>query len=88
MSTHNICFHGEIRKLFTGYPPLSKPMLMFSWRNKNIYLDTPLIWCYCIQPNNCTVHLGCSKLLGNLVVKYASTHVGYTFDKISKGLIC
>ena len=26
MSTHNICFHGEIRKIFTGYPPLTKPM--------------------------------------------------------------
>ena len=29
MSTHNICFHGEIRKIFTGYPPpLSRPMCM------------------------------------------------------------
>ena len=27
MSTHNICFCGEIRKIFTGYPPLSRPML-------------------------------------------------------------
>ena len=26
MSTHNICFHGEIRKIFTGYPPISIPM--------------------------------------------------------------
>ena len=26
MSTHNICFCGEIRKIFTGYPPLSRPM--------------------------------------------------------------
>ena len=26
MSTHNICFRGEIRKMFTGYPPLSRPM--------------------------------------------------------------
>ena len=26
MSTHNICFRGEIRKIFTGYPPLSRPM--------------------------------------------------------------
>ena len=26
MSTHNICFHGEIRKIFTGYPPLSRLM--------------------------------------------------------------
>ena len=25
MSTHNICFHGEIRKISTGYPPLSRP---------------------------------------------------------------
>ena len=22
----NICFRGEIRKIFTGYPPLSRPM--------------------------------------------------------------
>ena len=26
MSTHNICFRGEIRKIFTRYPPLSRPM--------------------------------------------------------------
>ena len=24
MSTHNICFCAEIRKIFTGYPPLSR----------------------------------------------------------------
>ena len=28
MSTHNICFRGEIRKIFTKYPPLSKPMAL------------------------------------------------------------
>ena len=28
MSTHNICFHGEIRKLFTRYPLLSRPMFI------------------------------------------------------------
>ena len=26
MSSHNICFRGEIRKIFTRYPPLSRPM--------------------------------------------------------------
>ena len=26
MSTHNICFRGEVRKIFTWYPPLSKPI--------------------------------------------------------------
>ena len=26
MSTHNICFRAEIRKIFTRYPPLSRPM--------------------------------------------------------------
>ena len=26
MSTHNICFRGEIRKLLTWYPHLSRPM--------------------------------------------------------------
>ena len=35
MSTHNICFPGEIRKIFTGYPPLSRPM-------HNLNLDTLL----------------------------------------------
>ena len=28
MSAHNICFRGEIRKIFTGYPPLSRPMFL------------------------------------------------------------
>ena len=27
MSTHNICFHGEIRKILCGYPLLSGAML-------------------------------------------------------------
>ena len=33
MSTHNICFRGDIRKIFTRYPPLSRPMwlLWFSF---------------------------------------------------------
>ena len=26
MSNNNICFRGEIRKIFTEYPPLSRPM--------------------------------------------------------------
>ena len=26
MSTHNICFCREIRKIFTRYPPLTRPM--------------------------------------------------------------
>ena len=26
MSTHNICFRAEIRKIFTRYPPLSRPV--------------------------------------------------------------
>ena len=26
MSTHNMCFRGEIRKVFTGYPLVSRPM--------------------------------------------------------------
>ena len=28
MSTHNICFCGEIRKIFTGFSPLSRPMIV------------------------------------------------------------
>ena len=26
MSTHNICFHGEIRTILRGYPVLSRAM--------------------------------------------------------------
>ena len=29
MSTHNICFHGEIRKILCGYPLLSVAMIDF-----------------------------------------------------------
>ena len=29
MSTHNICFRAEIRKIFTRYPPLSRPICMY-----------------------------------------------------------
>ena len=30
MSTHNICFRGEIRKILCGYPLLSVAMQLFS----------------------------------------------------------
>ena len=29
MTTHNICFRGEIRKILTRYPLLSRPMVSF-----------------------------------------------------------
>ena len=35
MSTHNICFCGEIGKIFTGYPPLSRPMITLKRKKKN-----------------------------------------------------
>ena len=35
MSTHNICFHGEIRKIFTGILSLSK-LWFFLFENKSI----------------------------------------------------
>ena len=50
MSTHNICFRGEIRKIFTGYPPLSRPMLwpvlfINIFYNVNLYSETPIRLC-------------------------------------------
>ena len=50
ISTHNICFCGEIRKkIFTWYPFLSRPMAsnknpqhMFLWRHKKIIICMPL----------------------------------------------
>ena len=43
MNTHNIRFHGEIRKIFIGYPPLSRPMTnRFLWRYNKISLPDTL----------------------------------------------
>ena len=36
MSTHNICFHGEIRKILTRYPLLSRPMVMWPRCDSNL----------------------------------------------------
>ena len=32
MSTHNICFRGEIRTMLCGYPLLSVPMIRINGR--------------------------------------------------------
>ena len=42
MSTHNICFHGEKRKLLSGYPSylfraMDKYLEMGLVKNKNIF---------------------------------------------------
>ena len=55
MCTHNICFCGGIRKIFTGYPPLSRPMIsllmsthicFYGKIRKNIMWMTPFTWSY------------------------------------------
>ena len=33
MSTHNICFRGEIGKIFSEYPLLSEVMYIFVFQN-------------------------------------------------------
>ena len=38
MSTHNICFRGEIRKIFTRYPLLSRPMELCSLVSVLVFL--------------------------------------------------
>ena len=38
MSTHNICFCGEIRKILYGYPLMSGAMLM--WNLKILWVDS------------------------------------------------
>ena len=47
MSTHNICFRGEIRKIFSGYPPLSRPMIL-SLFSQQIFL---LLSCTVVMKN-------------------------------------
>ena len=44
MSTHNICFHGEIRKIFYGYPLFSGAVVNdidndYTWQNVQADLD-------------------------------------------------
>ena len=41
MSTHNICFHGDIRKIITWYPLLSRPMYELILHFLNIKLFEP-----------------------------------------------
>ena len=38
MSTHNICFHGDIRKLLCGYPLLFGAMLIW-WSTTSVMID-------------------------------------------------
>ena len=47
MSTHNICFHGEIRKILCGYPLLTVAMFRMSDRQYRPWSDAALqllIW--------------------------------------------
>ena len=39
MSTHNISFCGKIRKIFTGYPSLSRPMFKNNFSTNNVFQD-------------------------------------------------
>ena len=42
MSTHNICFCGEIRKIFIWYPLLSRPLLLScvdAWAQTSLCID-------------------------------------------------
>ena len=55
MSTHNICFHGEIRKIFIGYPPLSRSRKVKEiWYSGNILADYPGCISY---PVSLTIHI-------------------------------
>ena len=51
MSTHNICFCGEIRKIFTLYPLLSRPM--YSIRDYGLAL---LLSCKIIRTQFCELY--------------------------------
>ena len=60
MSTNNICFCGEIRKIFTGYPPLSRPMSkemlgeeVFQWHVATpTYVKLNKVICEKIRPHS------------------------------------
>ena len=43
MGTHNICFHGEIRKIFCEHPLLPGAMLLFT---HSLYNWPPTFFCY------------------------------------------
>ena len=55
MSSHNICFRGEIRKILCGYPLLSVAMVTYekvkatqSSSHKNSYVASLLTYYYSI----------------------------------------
>ena len=50
MSTHNLCFRGEIRKILCGHPILSGPMKNVTWRVVNGYQPSPL-WANSAEDN-------------------------------------
>ena len=44
MSTHNICFRREVRKILCGYPLLSVAMTTPLHLQQNIYCGSSLKW--------------------------------------------
>ena len=63
MSTHNICFPREIRKIICGYPLLSVAMFKFLGPHYFLTLSPILFWL------DDTYH---SKILGSSKVRFAS----------------
>ena len=51
MSTHNICFRGEVRKVFTGYPILTGLMNLTSYHAYPKKCTSPLDYLLmCLKP--------------------------------------
>ena len=71
MSSHNICFRGQIRKIFTGYLPLSRPVLMCPVRSVHMKGkdQTNLLHCTWLGFTFCTLNYQPKKNLN-------SQHVG------------
>ena len=71
MSTHNICFCGEIRKILCGYPLLTVAMNMSNKNLSTVLLD---VWFHTID-----IHQLCLCVQFSLVKPRDRTPVLYLF---------
>ena len=87
MSTYNICFRGEIRKILTRYPLLSRPMENSTGELRNLTGYSYLIKKYIIasMPSFSSEQRTCSGGFCDnsgviFLISYKNIHCGYSLE--------
>ena len=88
MSTHNICFRRGIRKLFTWYPLLSRPMTVFPRLNKfSVGLHLFNTVCCIPKIGHCLVYFLVYILTSDLLYTKMHTSIYCTFAQAITNLM-